>query len=382
MNDTLDFERVLAYYGVEKPSHTSNLYWCPFHEDYKEGGKPNLSVDIDQGLFHCFVCSVGGNIISFVGMKELGIDSYDKDDPQHQQAAKAGLQKVFGNSASEALQSRSRPAPAKQVKRIPTETIHLLGLATKWYAMQIKKYPNVLKYLVDRGFTSEHIAQFQIGYAPFSKKANMGLISFVASWTRNRKRTEQLCEAAGLTSEKDDQGNIKELLAGRILFPDIGINGQVLSIVGRLFDKLPASKKWQPPKYKALKGLPKTCFYFDRVPFKAPYIIVTESIPDVLNLWQAGLYAVAVNGTYLQTRWRSLFVKKGFTGKKKIFLLQQNDTEHEAGQEAAVRWKDKFAEWGMKSKIVELPHQYKDFNEMVVSIGLDKASQFIRNRIR
>lgn len=35
---------------------------CPFHEDHG----PSLSIDGEQGLFHCFGCGAGGDVIRWV----------------------------------------------------------------------------------------------------------------------------------------------------------------------------------------------------------------------------------------------------------------------------------------------------------------------------
>ena len=35
---------------------------CPFHAD----SKPSFTVSPDRGIFHCFGCQAGGNVISFV----------------------------------------------------------------------------------------------------------------------------------------------------------------------------------------------------------------------------------------------------------------------------------------------------------------------------
>src|SRR5262249_2651126 len=39
---------------------------CPFHKDRT----PSLSVDVEKGLFHCFTCGVGGDIITFVMLRD------------------------------------------------------------------------------------------------------------------------------------------------------------------------------------------------------------------------------------------------------------------------------------------------------------------------
>jgi DNA primase len=39
---------------------------CPFHRDHC----PSLSVDLTRGLFHCFTCGAGGDIVSFVRLRD------------------------------------------------------------------------------------------------------------------------------------------------------------------------------------------------------------------------------------------------------------------------------------------------------------------------
>jgi hypothetical protein len=43
---------------------------CPFHPDHH----PSLSIDLDRGLFFCFTCNVGGDVISFVMLRD-GVSS-------------------------------------------------------------------------------------------------------------------------------------------------------------------------------------------------------------------------------------------------------------------------------------------------------------------
>lgn len=39
---------------------------CPFHEDTH----PSLSIDLERGLFHCFACGAGGDVIRFVELRD------------------------------------------------------------------------------------------------------------------------------------------------------------------------------------------------------------------------------------------------------------------------------------------------------------------------
>lgn len=55
-----DLGAILDALGVEVGS--SGMAICPFHPDTN----PSLSVDVDRGLYHCFGCEAGGDLIDFV----------------------------------------------------------------------------------------------------------------------------------------------------------------------------------------------------------------------------------------------------------------------------------------------------------------------------
>ena len=56
-------EQVIQSYGIElKQRGQSLIGLCPFHDDKT----PSLSVTPEKGLFHCFGCSAGGDVITFV----------------------------------------------------------------------------------------------------------------------------------------------------------------------------------------------------------------------------------------------------------------------------------------------------------------------------
>lgn len=62
---TTDLAAVIESYGVVlKPSGKSQLGRCPFHED----DKPSLSVT--GPLWQCFGCQAGGDVLSFLQLKE------------------------------------------------------------------------------------------------------------------------------------------------------------------------------------------------------------------------------------------------------------------------------------------------------------------------
>ncbi len=49
--------------------------FCPFHQSSNRGRfrSTPFSVDIERGLFHCFSCGVGGDVVEFVKLRD-GVD--------------------------------------------------------------------------------------------------------------------------------------------------------------------------------------------------------------------------------------------------------------------------------------------------------------------
>jgi hypothetical protein len=79
MEEKPDLLAVLAQAGVSLPERTDRPFFvlCPFHRDEKH---PNLHVDPERGLFHCFACGVGGDSYTFAGLQLFG-PSFDHRDP-------------------------------------------------------------------------------------------------------------------------------------------------------------------------------------------------------------------------------------------------------------------------------------------------------------
>ncbi len=119
---------------------------CPFHNERT----PSFTVDRDKGLYHCFGCGAGGDVIHFVRQ----IDRLDFPE------------------AIEALAGRFGVTIPKRVSRGPrdVEREKLLGAvaaAQRFYAAELAKPGNVAAaYLVERGVPEPVAKALGIGYAP------------------------------------------------------------------------------------------------------------------------------------------------------------------------------------------------------------------------
>ena len=69
----LDIVRRYVDDRVKKSGEGQILVRCPFHKGGQEK-KPSFSVNVEEGLFHCFTCHESGTIPTLLRM--LGIPSH------------------------------------------------------------------------------------------------------------------------------------------------------------------------------------------------------------------------------------------------------------------------------------------------------------------
>ena len=93
---------------------------CPFHDEKS----PSLSVSPARGLYHCFGCQAGGDVIRFVQQ----IDHLDFSDAVERLAGRCGVQLRYVEGGS-APARHARPASA--ARRGPPE-------AATFYAEQLR----------------------------------------------------------------------------------------------------------------------------------------------------------------------------------------------------------------------------------------------------
>src|SRR5512132_538451 len=143
------------------PLKRSGAAWkglCPFHGEKT----PSFQVNGDKGLFHCFGCGVGGDVIKFVEL-------YDKvsfPDAVRQLAARVGLTVPEPEDAQQdADAQRDREALLKAHED-----------AAAWFRDQLATPAGAAarRQLNDRGLTAETSETIGACYAPASRDALKG----------------------------------------------------------------------------------------------------------------------------------------------------------------------------------------------------------------
>ncbi len=199
-------------------------------------------------------------------------------------------------------------------------------------------------YFKERGFTSETIKKFQLGYSPetwdaFSKEA------------LGKGYKLEFLESTGLTISKEER--LIDRFRGRVMFPIQSMSGRILGFGGRILtnDKKAAKYLNSPEsdiyhKSKVLYGI----FHAKQSIAKQDNCYLVEGYTDVIQFNQAGIEnVVASSGTALTPDQIRLINRL----TKNITVLFDGDA---AGLRASIRGIDLILEEGMNVKVCTFPN--------------------------
>lgn len=285
---------------------------CPFHTEKT----PSFSVNADEGFFYCFGCQKSGDAITFVReMEHLDF---------------VGAVEWLANRLGIALRYTDTSNGATRKER--QELTEILEKAADFYHQTLRSGTSagkVRSYLRSRGFDSETVEQFRIGYAPDewdALAAHLGV------------PTPKL-EAAGL-GRLGRRGGPIDFFRDRVMFPVFDTNGTVVGFGGRM---LPDG---QQPKYK---NTPQTRLYdkskvlyglhlAKKQIVEADEIVVCEGYTDVIGCFRAGIpRAVATCGTALTDDHVKLMTRFA----KRIVIAFDADGAGKAAADRFYEWEDR-----------------------------------------
>lgn len=245
--------------GIElKQVGKQTMAICPFHEDKN----PSFSVDSSKGLFHCFGCKKGGDVIKLVELKK----SLDFKSAFKWLADSYGL-----NGSAKALAKGEREAhvsvPAKKRQE-------LLSKVVQYYSTCLKGSEKAVDYLKRRGIYSEEIIEhFNLGFSDRSLKSQLSESEF-----------ESLSEIGLFRTD----GNRAEHFWGCLVFPITSSKGEMLELYGRrVRDRSDRSS------HLYLKGEHKGVF--NETAFQSESLILCESIIDALTFYVSGFKDVTAS---------------------------------------------------------------------------------------
>ena len=302
---------------------------CPFHDEKT----PSFVVSPTKGIYKCFGCGKGGNVITFI--QEIQGANYPE-------ALKYIAEKYNIEVVEEELtEEQKNKMSAKESQFIATKFANEYFQNSLWNTTEGKTI--ALSYFKERGFSKEIIKKFNLGYSP--KKQN----SFEKAALKAGYDKQVLIESSliGENENKKSYDKFRE----RIIFPIHSYSGKVVGFGGRSFNPHAKSKYLNSgetliyDKSKTLYGLNLAKQEINKV----DKCFVVEGYTDVISMFQNGIKnVVSASGTALGA-YQIKLIKRS---TKNIVLLFDSDN---AGKKANIRSIDICLNEDMNVKIGTFP---------------------------
>ena len=250
---------------------------CTFHQEKT----PSFSVNADKGLYYCFGCGEGGDVVRFIEMME----NLSFTEVIEQLGERYGVTLEYEESGGPDTGRRDREARLFQ----------LLEKAAKFFELLLWGSPSgqgAREYLEKRGLGREVCDGFRVGLSPDAWRV-------LHHRATQQGFSEGELEDAGLLVRQT--GKTYDRFRGRLMFPLVDHRGRVVGFGGRtLKDENPKYlNSPEGPLYQKghlLYGL----YQARRAIADADEVVVVEGYTDVLGLAQSGVKnVVASMGTSL-----------------------------------------------------------------------------------
>lgn len=289
---------------------------CPFHDEKS----PSFNVSPAKGLYHCFGCQEGGDVLEFV----MKVDHLTFSET---------VERLAGQYNIELRYEEGGYNPGRQQGQ-RTRLVEAHKVAAAFFAEQLGSTEAMIarQFLADRGFTQADAEHFGVGYAPAGWEH---LVRFL----RGRGFTPQEMLTSGLASE--GRKGPMDRFRGRLVWPIRDISGDVIGFGARRLREDDTGPKYlntpETPIYKksqVLYGLDLAKKDIART----GRAVVVEGYTDVMSCHLAGVTgAIATCGTafgeeHIKILRRLLMDSGEFRGE--VIYTFDGDA---AGQKAALR---------------------------------------------
>jgi DNA primase len=153
LREKLDFREVLRHYGVviNAPNKVQHHGKCPLPTHQGQRRSQSFSVHLDRGIWKCFGCGAQGNILDFACRME-NLDPSKSDDIRQTAIL---LSKRYGIISEK---------PAAGVVKKPAAPAKVPTLVNAPLDFKLKNLDPDHPYLLNRGFTKQTIARFELGF--------------------------------------------------------------------------------------------------------------------------------------------------------------------------------------------------------------------------
>lgn len=322
---------------------------CPFHQEKT----PSFHVSPSKQFFRCFGCKAGGNAIDFV----IKRDHLEFLDALKFLAERAGIELPKYGISKQKTGERQLLLDAHSAACAVYEKLLASEMGTP-----------ARQYLEQRGFTTEAIQKFQVGFAPESWDTLLRSELL-------KKFPPPLLATAGLVKPRNTGSGFYDTFRNRLMFPIRDSEGRIIAFGGRV---MPGSQ--DPAKYLNSPETPlfsksRSVFGLDLARQKiveSRTVAIVEGYTDVMMAHQFGCSnVVATLGTAMTEQHINLL--KRFADR--IVLLFDADL---AGDTAVDRAVSLFLSQPIDIQIASIPEGL-DPDEFLLKHGADAFNQLLAN---
>ena len=298
---------------------------CPFHNEKT----PSFFVSPSRQSWHCFGCSRGGDMFSFI-MEIEGVDFLES-------------LKILADRAGVEVEKIDKKQQSERLR-----LLQLIGESVKFYEFELRKNADVVAYLKKRGMKGETAKSFNLGFAPAGWRN-------LHDYLKDKDYSDFEMEKAGMIVKSDKaQTGYYDRFRSRIMFPIFNASGQAVGFSGRIFGEegTDSGGKYINSPQTVLYDKSRILYGFDKAKNeirKKDACVIMEGQMDAVMSHQAGVVnAAAVSGTALTIDHLRLI--KRLTDK--IIMAFDKD---EAGARASSKGIDMALAEGFEVKIAVSP---------------------------
>ena len=332
--ETARVEEVIGDFVQLKKSGTNFKGLSPFTDERS----PSFMVSPVKQIWKDFSSGKGGNVVAFL----MEHEHFTYPEAIRYLAKKYNIE----IEETEQTDTEKEHANERESMYLVSEYAQNYFEKTLWESKSGKAIG--LSYFKERGFASDTIKKFKLGYALDEWEA------FTKTALGEGYQLEFL-EKTGLTIVKEqpnDEQKVFDRFKGRVLFPIHSMSGRVLGFGGRILtnDKKAAKYLNSPEseiyhKSKVLYGI----YFAKQAIAKEDNCFLVEGYTDVIQMHQRGIEnVVASSGTALTSEQIRLINRL----TKNITVLFDGDA---AGLRASLRGIDMILEQGMNVKVCSFP---------------------------
>ena len=327
---------------VELKSKGRDLWGlCPFHSEKS----PSFKVDSDKGFFKCFGCDAKGDGITFI-MRRLGFSYHDA---VIYLAEKYGINVEY--DGEENFHSKDILSLHDEIQKISRKLFYT------------NAGEEARKYISDRSFNDDDFNEFGIGFLSAD-------VDYSAVYKMFPK---DILYNSGFFKESK-YGAPYARFFNRLMLPIKNVTGSIAAFAGRSLDG--SNPKYLNSAESSVFHKGYTLFNIDKAKDAMKQnrnAIIVEGYFDVMRLYKSGFRnAVAPMGTALTHEQIGLLKRYA----EEITVMFDGDS---AGEKAAFRSLERFAESGLFPKVGFLP-QSDDPDSYILNHGIDSFKSLYDKR--